>query len=72
LERVEVRGEITLSQFLKLSGAVSTGGQAKAAVAEGEVSVNGNVESRRGRKLVPGDRISLYGRTYLLVAPAEI
>lgn len=66
MERVEVRGDITLGQFLKLSGAVGTGGQAKAAIADGEVCVNGAVEQRRGRKLAPGDTVSLYGRTYCL------
>jgi ribosome-associated protein len=48
---------ITLTQALKLSHLVSTGGQAKALVAQGGVKVNGAPEHRRNRKLKPGDVI---------------
>ncbi len=57
---------IRLGQFLKLAGAVDTGGEAKARIAAGEVMVNGAAESRRGRQLVPGDRGELAGRLYLV------
>jgi ribosome-associated protein len=50
---------IRLDQFLKLQGAVGTGGQAKMIVQSGEVAVNGQVETRRGRKLVPGDVVTV-------------
>ena len=46
-----------LDQFLKFMGLTSTGGQAKMLIQAGEVRVNGAVETRRGRKLVPGDEI---------------
>lgn len=48
---------ITLDAFLKWAGVVSTGGHAKALIASGEIQVNGEIESRRGRKLRPGDVI---------------
>jgi len=59
---------ITLGEFLKWAGAVSTGGQAKVLVRWGSVAVNGAVERRRGRQLAPGDRVAVQGREYRLVA----
>lgn len=52
---------ITLDAFLKWAGVADTGGHAKALIASGEVSVNGEVELRRGRKLRPGDRVAVRG-----------
>ncbi|HHY97376.1 MAG TPA: RNA-binding S4 domain-containing protein [Firmicutes bacterium] len=51
--------KITLEQLLKFSGYVSTGGQAKILIQSGKVRVNGQIETRRGRKLVPGDIVDL-------------
>lgn len=48
---------IKLDSFLKMVNAVSSGGEAKIIISAGQVSVNGSVEIRRGRKLYPGDRI---------------
>jgi ribosome-associated protein len=48
---------ITLDQFLKTTGVVGTGGQAKIAIQEGYVTVNGELETRRRRKLSIGDVI---------------
>ena len=48
-----------LDQFLKWQGMVSTGGEAKILINRGQVSVNGLVELRRGRKLCPGDEVCL-------------
>lgn len=56
--------EIKLDQFLKWINAVQTGGEAKMLIQAGEVRVNGVVETRRGRKLVEGDRVSTMGQTY--------
>lgn len=61
---------IKLDQFLKMMGVVSTGGQAKLLIQAGEVLVNGAVETRRGRKLVPGDRVSTMGDTFQVDAAA--
>ncbi|HEY9696372.1 MAG TPA: RNA-binding S4 domain-containing protein [Trichocoleus sp.] len=55
---------IKLDQFLKLINVVETGGEAKMLIQNGEVQVNGAVETRRGRKLVLGDRVQLMGRTF--------
>jgi ribosome-associated protein len=55
-----IRGEsIRLGQALKLSGLADTGGEARALVEDGAVSVNGEVETRRGRQLRHGDIVAL-------------
>lgn len=46
---------ITLESFIKVQGVTSTGGHAKIMVTAGQVSVNGQIETRRGRKLRQGD-----------------
>lgn len=53
---------IRLDQFLKLWGVVGTGGQAKYVIQEGMVLVNGEVETRRRRKLLPGDLVEFEGQ----------
>ncbi|MBW4557050.1 MAG: RNA-binding S4 domain-containing protein [Trichormus sp. ATA11-4-KO1] len=55
---------IKLDQFLKFVGITSTGGQAKLMILDGNVKVNGTVETRRGRKLVSGDQVTIEGRTF--------
>jgi ribosome-associated protein len=55
---------IKLDSFLKMVNAVSSGGEAKILVLEGQVTVNGEREMRRGRKLYVGDRVGLAGREY--------
>jgi len=57
-------GTIKLNQFLKLMGIVPTGGQAKLMIQGGEVQVNGVLETRRGRRLLPGDRVTVEGKTF--------
>lgn len=52
---------ITLDAFLKWAGVADTGGHAKALVASGTVSVNGQPDTRRGRKLRPGDMVTVQG-----------
>jgi ribosome-associated protein len=52
-------GMIRLGQLLKAAGLVDTGGEAKVVLGEGLVSVNGEVETRRGRQLHPGDEVRL-------------
>ena len=52
---VPVEGEIRLGQFLKLCGAAESGADARRLLEEGEVQVDGEPETRRGRKLVSGD-----------------
>lgn len=55
---------IKLDQFLKWAGIVSTGGQAKLLIQTGEIKVNGETETRRGRKLVVGDCVIVQGQSY--------
>ena len=54
---------IKLGQFLKLANLVESGAEAKPLIAEGSVTVNGEVETRRGRQLVLGDVVELAGRS---------
>ena len=55
---IPIRGEmIRLGQLLKLAGVLDAGGEVKALLAEGAVTVNGEPETRRGRQLVPGDEV---------------
>ena len=49
----------TLGRALKAAGLVGTGGEAKVLIQAGEVSVNGEVETRRGRRLQDGDVIEV-------------
>ena len=55
---------IKLDSFLKAVNVVGSGGEAKLVIADGLVKVNGSVELRRGRKLRPGDRVTMAGRDY--------
>jgi ribosome-associated protein len=48
-------GMIRLGQLLKLAGTAADGAGAKALIADGQVTVNGEPELRRGRQLRPGD-----------------
>lgn len=55
---------LSLDQFLKLSWIAETGGHAKFLVQNGEVTVNGEVETRRRRKLAAGDVVSVGGKQF--------
>lgn len=55
---------IKLGQALKLAGIVSSGIEAKVLIADGLVLVNGETETRRGRKLRDGDTVSVRGNTF--------
>ncbi|MCS6969785.1 MAG: RNA-binding S4 domain-containing protein [Planctomycetota bacterium] len=57
---------ITLAQFLKLQRVADTGGQAKQLVRSGAVRVNGAVETRPGRQLRAGDRVTIDERSFLV------
>ena len=52
---------IKLQDLLKLANLVGTGGEAKIVIQEGEVSVNGEVCTMRGKKIRPGDTVSYDG-----------
>jgi len=59
-------GFIRLDALLKLANAVESGGQAKVAIAEGRVKVNGEACVQRGRKLYPGDVVRFAGEKYVV------
>lgn len=52
---------MTLGQALKAAAIAGTGGEAKVLIQTGEVTVNGEVETRRGRRLVSGDVVEVEG-----------
>ncbi len=69
MNRIVIHTEyITLAQFLKYSGAASTGGEADEAVRAGEVKVDGEVCLMRGKKLRGGERIEAFGQEYQVVS----
>ncbi|MDB5388738.1 MAG: hypothetical protein JWM11_4384 [Planctomycetaceae bacterium] len=53
---------LCLDQFLKLRGAVGTGGEAKVMIQSGEVKLNGQIETRRRKKLQKGDIVEIDGQ----------
>ena len=55
---------IKLQDLLKFAAAVSTGGEAKILIQEGDVTVNGEVCAMRGKKIRPGDDVALRGEHY--------
>ena len=66
-EHIKISTEyIKLDALLKFVGAADTGGEAKLAIREGEVRVNGDVCTMRGKKLRPGDRAELPGLTLVV------
>jgi ribosome-associated protein len=69
MDEIEISTEtIRLGQFLKLSNLVDSGSDAKFLLAGGEVSVNGEVETRRGRQLRAGDIVEFDGVEVRVVA----
>jgi|GEM_PF-680954 len=60
--------ELRLDQFLKIVGIAQTGGHAKLMIQGGEVQVNGELETRRRRKLRPGDMVTVGGESVEVVA----
>lgn len=57
---------IELCQFLKFGGLAGSGGQAKQAIGEGLVLLNGVVETRKRKKLAAGDKVTLAGQTIIV------
>lgn len=58
---------ITLQGLLKLAGIAMTGGEAKEMIQGGEVTVDGQVCTQRGKKLYPGARVAAIGAEILVV-----
>lgn len=68
LKSVKITTEfIRLDNLLKITGEVMTGGHAKIIVQNGEVKVNGEVCTMRGKKLRPGDKVEYNGQEYEVI-----
>jgi ribosome-associated protein len=57
---------IELCQFLKFGGLTGSGGEAKQMIADGQVRLNGVVETRKRKQLVAGDRVTAAGETIVV------
>lgn len=67
MQKIYIRDEfIKLGQAMKLAGLVESGLDAKFAIQDGEVTLNGEVETQRGKKCVPGDVISFEGNSFVI------
>ena len=67
MEKIEISTPfIRLDAFLKFAAVTGSGGEAKVVVQDGEVSVNGEVCTMRGKKLVAGDTVSVFGQDFLV------
>lgn len=68
MEAIEISDEfIKLGQALKLAGLVSSGVEAKIVIQNGEVTVNGEVDTRRGLKLYPQDNFCYQGQEVTVI-----
>lgn len=64
METIKIRDEyIKLGQAMKLAGLAEEGSEAKQMILNGEVEVNGQTETRRGKKLFDGDTFTFQGKT---------
>ena len=65
MDKIQIKDEyIRLGQALKLAGYVDSGLDAKIVIQDGLVKVNGEVDTRRGKKLVPGDVVSFEDKEF--------
>ncbi|MCR3761117.1 S4 domain-containing protein YaaA [Clostridium felsineum] len=68
MKEVSINTEfIKLDSLLKWCGAVTLGSEAKMYILNGDVKVNGEVETRRGKKIYKGDSVEFDGKTYKIV-----
>lgn len=71
MREIEIRdASIRLGQLLKLADFIDNGSEAKDVLMRGAVRVNGDVETRRGRQLVPGDQVTFGGETVGITSSA--
>ncbi|MGI6787370.1 MAG: S4 domain-containing protein YaaA [Acholeplasmataceae bacterium] len=67
MEIIKIETEyITLSQLLKLTDLIDTGGEAKYFLLENKVYLNDVLENRRGKKLYPGDKIKINSLKFVI------
>jgi len=68
MNNIEIKTEfIKLGELLKFSGAAVTGGEAKDLITNGEVLVNGDVCTMRGKKIIAGDIVSVRSKTFSVI-----
>lgn len=68
MKKIKIKDEyITLGQFLKFAGIVSSGIEAKMIISDGQVVVNGDIETRRGKKLRQNDQIQFDNEKYIVI-----
>ena len=67
MNKIQIKDEyITLGQFLKYTNCVSSGIEAKMVIQDGLVLVNGEVETRRGKKLRSNDQVEFNGESFVI------
>lgn len=72
MDQIEIRDEfIKLGQALKLAGIAESGVNAKIMIEEETVKVNGETETRRGRKLYDGDAVEARGMSFTVSSPVK-
>lgn len=72
MEQIEIKDEfIKLGQALKLAGIAESGVDAKIMIEEETVKVNGETETRRGRKLYDGDAVEVRGMSFTVSSPVK-
>ncbi len=68
MQAIEISDEfIKLGQLLKLAGLVSSGVEAKVVIQNGEVKVNGETDTRRGKKIYPQDVVEYNGQQVTVI-----
>ncbi len=72
MDQIEIKDEfIKLGQALKLAGIAESGVDAKIMIEEETVKVNGETETRRGRKLYDGDSVETRGMSFTVSSPVK-
>ncbi len=67
MKNITIKDEyVTLGQFLKIADIISTGGEAKIFLSSNEVYINGQLDTRRGRKLYKGDTLEILKEKYTI------
>ena len=67
MEKIVIKDDfIKLGQALKLAGLVGSGIEAKIVIQDGLVYLNGQVETQRGKKCVPGDKVTFDGNSFVI------
>ena len=67
IKEIHITSEfITLGQFLKFADIIQSGGEAKSFLSQNDVFINDELDVRRGRKIRPGDKITVLGESYLI------